>query len=1118
MELSVMRSLSTVAFSLALAAGVNIAAAQSPAALGFARDPHYYGGKVAFSFRGNIWQVNEDGSNARQLTHTNARDIKPRFSPDGQWIAFTSSRAGNPDVYIMPANGGEPKRVTWHSGNDEVLYWTPDGKRVLFASARGPGAWDSPLYTVGVEGDLPKPVELGSGAAGMYSQDGALLAFNRTRYPDPKRHYRGSNNADVWVMNVKQNTFTQLTDLRLEDYKSAVHDANPMFGADGMIYFQSERDGIFNIWKVNPRGGAPVQVTRHTRGGVRFPAISPDGKTITYSNEFDLWVLPVDRAQPRRLAVDLGYVIDRTLTETVTVENSTDTFSPSPNGSYLAVSTRGEIFVVPTEEGVGEKRRITESAWRQSTPLYSPDGRYMAYLSDESKEEEVWVTDLRSGDRRKLTTQPSKKTQLRWSPDSKQLFFASGTRLYAVDVAEARTTEVANHRAGGYTLHQVAADGRWLVLSRRDDYQNAEVVLYDVAAKREHNVTAHPARESNGVLSPDGKTLYFLSNRDAGVNHLFAVQLAAPTEDPDDPLVKERRQPAAGGGGRGGRGGGAGAGADAVVTPAAVNIEVDTRDIGRRALQLTRGADAVANPFLSNDGRTIYFVAGGGAGAGGGRGGRGGGAPAAAPATGGAGPALWAINPDGSDRRRIADGAFQAMELTADGRTLFFRENNGISKMPLASRTKAPVRFALAFAVDKREEWREMFDEFYRHWKYSYVEEDMHGFDWAAIRRRYEPLVDKIGQTDDFYMLAAEMLNELNSSHSGISPPAEPDEDGAPGGGRGGRAGGAGAGVIRPNQTQFTGMELKPDARGLKITHIYKDGPADKPWLNVKAGDYLLAINGTKLGPNDNYWKHLTGVLNEWVTVTVAAAPDAPAAQQRDVRIRTISSLSNLKYDDWVARNRAFVDSVSGGKIAYFHMRGMNQQVLDQLTQDIDQYFYKQGMILDVRYNGGGNIDMQLMDVLLRKPYQYTWTKTGSPVWGRRPQQLIAGPQVMMTNWRSNSNAEMVPHAFKHLGLGPVVGTPTNGAVVSAPNYPLLDGGSVRIPGTRVVSYDPTKPNNFGFNLENYGVPPDIFVKSSPEDELRGLDRELLVAVQQALKLLASGKWQNVTTNEGGRN
>src|SRR3954469_10562527 len=188
------------------------AIAQTPTPLGFARDPQYFGGKVVFSFHGDIWQVNEDGSNAKQLTRLGARDTKPRFSPDGQWIAFTSSRSGNPDVYVMPAAGGEPKRLTWFSGNDEVQYWTPDGKRILFSSARGPMAWDSPLYTVGVDGGLPVAIEMGAGAAGMLSQDGSMLAFNPTRYPDPKRHYHGSNNADVWVMNVKNKSFTQLTD------------------------------------------------------------------------------------------------------------------------------------------------------------------------------------------------------------------------------------------------------------------------------------------------------------------------------------------------------------------------------------------------------------------------------------------------------------------------------------------------------------------------------------------------------------------------------------------------------------------------------------------------------------------------------------------------------------------------------------------------------------------------------------------------------------------------------------------------------------------------------------------------------------------------------------------
>jgi tricorn protease len=1080
-----------VAVACAAVAGLPAVAqntATGNAQLGFARDPHYHNGQIVFSFRGNLWRVNEDGTDARMLTRLDARDTKPRFSPDGRWIAFTSNRNGNADVWVMPAEGGEARQLTWHSGNDDVQYWTPDGNAILFSSSRGPMAWESPLYTVSIDGGLPMAIEMGAGAAGMFSQDGSTLVFNRRRYPDPKRHYRGSNNTDVWVMDVQQATFRQLTDTRLEDYREHPHDAYPMHAADGWIYYMSERDGIFNVWKVR-EGSEPVQVTRHARGGVRFPAMSPDGRTVTYSNEFDLWVLHVDQQEPRRVPVDLGYIVDRNLTEIVSTANTADTFSPSPDGAYLAVDFRGEIFLVPSEEGVGERRRITESAWRQSNATYSPDGRSIAYLSDESSEQEVWLLDLDTGERRKLTTQPSKKTPVQWSPDARRVFFTSGTTVFAVDVASAEASAVADNPAGGYTLTQVSPDGRWLAMHRNNDFQNVDVVLWDTQERREHNVTDHPARDTNGLLTPDGSRLVFLSNRDAGTTHLFAVELAMPVDDPDDPLVKERRRQVEGetgsrAGGAGGRGGGPENAAANAAQP--FDLRLDTRDIGRRAVQLTSGDDAVSNPFLSADGRTVHFLAG----------------------TGDE-RALWAVDLDGTDRRKIADGQFQAIQVTADGRTVFFREQNAIQKMTLAGRTKTPVRFQLSFAVDKREEWREMFDEFYRHWKYSYVEEDMHGFDWTGIRRRYEPLVDRIANTDDFYMLAGEMLFELNSSHSGISAPSG-NTGGPPAGGRGG---GPGGGQLEPNRTRFLGLELEPDDRGLRIEWIYRDGPADKAWLDVNEGDYVLAIDGTQVGPQDNYWKLLTGLLNEYVTVTVAASPAAPPAEHRDLRIRTVASLNNIKYEDWVTRNREYVDSVSGGRIAYFHMRSMNQAVLDRLKQEIDQYFHKQGMIIDVRYNGGGNIDMQLMDVLLRRPYQYTWTKTGSPVWGRRPQQLIAGPQVMLANWRSNSNAEMVPHAFSHLELGTLVGTPTNGAVVSAPNYPLLDGGSVRIPGTRVVSYDPAQPNNFGFDLENYGVPPDIWVRSSPQDEIRGFDRELNTAVEEALRLLATGRWQHVTTD-----
>jgi tricorn protease len=1047
--------------------------------LGFARDPHYHGGRIAYSFRGDLWSVAEDGSDPVQLTRGDARDTKPRFSPDGRWIAFTSNRMGNDDVWVMPAAGGEPRQLTFHTTGDDVLYWTPDSRRVLFATSRGPMMWESPLHTVSVEGDLPLPVAMGAGSNGMLSQDGRFLAFNRKRYPDPKRHYRGSSAAEVWLMDMRANTFSQLTNARLEDYKEHAHDVYPMFGGDGMVYFMSERDGIFNIWRISPDGGAAVQVTRHTRGGVRFPSISPDGRTITYSNEFDLWRLNVPDGQPQKIAIDPGWIVDGNLVEFVTATNTADRFTPSPSGDYLAIEVRGEILLVPAEEGVGEVTRISESAWRQGSALYSPDGRQLAYLSDESSDEEVWVHALATGERRKLTALPGKKQLHAWTPDGRRLFFSIENTIHAVDVAAGRTSEVVRHHAGGYSPTQVSADGNWLVMHRSDDDQNVDVVLFELATGREHNVTEHPARDQSGLLTPDGGKLIFISNRDSGTNHIFAVTLARPVEDPDDPRVRERQQreqaqqsqrgggqrdPAAAAGE-----GGPGARADRAPPPFA--LDLDVTDIGQRAVQLTRGPDAVSNVFLSADGRTIHFLAG----------------------TGNA-RALWAVDLEGKERRKIVDGAFQDLAVAGDGRTVFFREDDAIQRMPLASRTKAPVRFSVSVAVDKRAEWQQMFDEFYRHWKYSYVEaENMNGHDWDAIRARYQPLVAKVADTQDFYMLAAEMLGELNSSHSGITAPSDP--------------------ATPAYRTRLLGFEIEPAGDGLRVSTIYRDGPADKPWLDLTEGEYVVAINGNPVSARENYWKQLNGLLNEYVTVTVAASPDSPAAARRDLRIRSVTSHTNIKYEDWVARNREFVERESNGDVVYMHIRSMNQASLARFQQEVDQYFYKKAIIIDVRYNGGGNIDMQLMDVLLRRPYQYTWTRRGSPVWGRRPQQLIAGPQVMLTNWRSNSNAEMVPHAFHHLGLGTLVGTPTNGAVVSARQYPLLDGGSVRIPGTRVVSYDPTQPNNFGFNLENYGVPPDLWVRNTPEDDVNLYDRELKAAVDEALRLLRSGRWQYVEQN-----
>jgi tricorn protease len=301
-----LRSTSAALLLLTLAAPP--AGAQAPTPIKFARYPHVANdGTLAFTYQDDVWLADADGRNPRRLTAHVARDFAPRFSPDGQWIAFTSNRAGNNDVYVVPLAGGEPRQLTYHSGDDQALYWTPDGREIVMSSGRGSGAWGSPLYRVALDGTVPRPMGMDMGRAGMIKQDATLVAFNRSLPSYWRKGYRGNANADIAVQDLKSGEITEITDTNLQQYKSAVHDVHPMWGADGMIYFASERDSVFNLWRINPKGGQAQQVTRHRDDGVQFPSISPDGKRIVYENEFELWALDVPNGTPRKITIAMAF-------------------------------------------------------------------------------------------------------------------------------------------------------------------------------------------------------------------------------------------------------------------------------------------------------------------------------------------------------------------------------------------------------------------------------------------------------------------------------------------------------------------------------------------------------------------------------------------------------------------------------------------------------------------------------------------------------------------------------------------------------------------------------------------------------------------------------------------
>ncbi|MCP4713054.1 MAG: hypothetical protein GY869_30870, partial [Planctomycetes bacterium] len=797
----------------------------------FARFPNISHGKIVFSYHGDLWLVDDDGSNPRQLTDHSARDEYPRFSPDGKQIAFSSNRMGNNDIWVMPTEGGPVQQVTFHTTNDTMLYWTPEGDRILFATSRGAMQWASPLYTVPLDGGIPEPIEMGMGAYGMFSQDGRMLAFNRVSYRHPKKNYNGSSAANIWVMDTRRNNFRKLTNIVLEEYHQHCHDAYPMCGADRMIYFMSERSGKFNIWRISPRGGDPEQVTFHTTDGVQFPSISPDGRTIVYSNEFELWTLSVPEGTPKRITIDIPYKPEDNLVQYLPTENVADGFAPNLEGDYVAVDFHGEIFAVPAEAGVGEMKQITNAEWRERAGLYSPDGKYLAYYSDESGDDEIWLYDIAAEKPSKLTTQSSKKAMQLWSQDSRDLLFTANNRIYLAAIPDGKITEVAYNQAGGFQNIQFSPDGEWLVYSRSNDEQDSEVFLYDIVMDEEYNITQHPGRDRAVAISGDQKTVIFVSNRGNGVNHLYAIPLEKITIDEDDPLYKERINKASD------------RRSDRAETKEELDlITIDMDNIKRRTRQLTTGSTGVGTAFLSADGKVIYYTMGGGGGT---RGGQRGAAPA-----GGSGAALHAIGIDGKNQRKIADGSFSQMKLTPDGKTIFYREQNGIFRMGLDNKKKEQVNFSFTVFVDKKKEWVQMFDEFYRHWKYSYVEEDMLGFDWDAIRDRYEPMVDYVGETQDFWDLAAEMLYELKSSHSGASGPRN-----------------AGQTMQRGYTTRLLGFEMIPNRGRYRVSHIYRDGPADKDWVDIAVGDYVLAIDDQVIKYPDNYWKILNKKLNEYATL-----------------------------------------------------------------------------------------------------------------------------------------------------------------------------------------------------------------------------------------------------------
>jgi len=1124
-------------------------APKAPGPIKLARYPDYHAGKIAFSYLGDIWTANEDGSSPMRVTINTALEAFPRFSPDGRWIAFSSNRFGNNDVFIVPVTGGAPRQLTFFSGGDDVVGWSRDSQSVLFRSSHNDGAFPgvATLYTVPIAGGPEKPLPVDWGYYGDFSPDGKELVFNRHPSVWTRKHYRGAYAADLWVADLGQKTYRQL--LGGELYNRYW----PMWSSDGNIYYVADplpndkavKPGAAdvykstnNIYRIAANGsGQPAQITHHTSGSLFWPSMSSDGKVIVYEESFGVWKLDVASGKSTEIKIDIATDDKENEFETRTLQNDVDSFDLSPSGQRAIISASGQLMTIATTRGDITRIAPDNMASRNQTPRWSPDGKYIAYISDKSGRDEVWVGDADGKSLKPITSLDNEKGALAFSPDSKLLLFtAADKKLYSYSVADAKTTVITSDTVARIGSFAISPDSKWVAYAKQDRTLRSHVYIAPIGGGDEKHVSDDSVlySEANPVWTGDGRYLVFTSSEgfsngiatQGGITtttELWVTPLRDQERDPLNRDVDSEAQAVAAGGGR--AGGAAGGGA-----PAPVTVHIDWNNLAHRARQVTVPGDAISGLVASPTGGVVAFNLSTAGGAAGGRGAGGAAAantsgiyvltvdtnaltrmPAATPTdTGGGG---------GRGRGAAAAGAGapgQGMQFTRDGRTLYFRAGTGLFSAPVggggaaaaapaaagggggrggrgggggaaaAAATAAPeasgsarqVTYTATIQVDKKALRAQVFNEGWRIMKNRFYDSEMNGVDWTVQRTKYAALLDNLVDEEELHTLMMMMIGELNASHTGVS-------------------GGPSDAGPSTGTTRYPGFDLVFDQSGYyRVGHIYKTGPADHDYLKVREGDYIIALDDRDLRTTDNYWQRLTFPASNKLRFVLNDKPSKDGAW--DVVITPGGNNGDLQYQRWVSDRRAMVDKLSNGEIGYLHIRAMDAPSLRQFQLDLAANRTKKALVIDQRFNGGGGIDQELLQILAGREYQYT---VGRDAGVRQPRpQNFYGPMVVMQNERSASDAEMFPAGFRALGLGKVVGVPTMGAVIGTGSYTLLDGSAIRTPGSGVWL---TKG---GQNMENYGVPPDVYVDNTPASHAQGRDLQIEKAVEVLKADLAAAK------------
>jgi tricorn protease len=1064
------------------------------------RFPDIHGDAVVFCYGGDLWTASTTGGTATRLTAHPGQEVFPRFSPDGRWIAFTGQYDGDEQVYVIPATGGEPKRLTWYPaegplpprwGYDHQVYgWTPDGAAVLFRSLRDAGGGsDGKLYTVPLSGGLPEALPMPTSGAGDFSPDGARMVYS-PMFRDFRhwKRYQGGWAQDLYIFDLKTSEVTPIA-------HSERTERDPMWIGD-TIYFVSDRDDRLNLYKADPTTGAVTQLTSHDPWDLRWPATDNTSR-IVYELDGQLRIFDIatgaDTAisiqvpddglwkRPRRISV-AGDVVD---------------FGLSPKGERALFVARGEVFSAPVEKG--RTRNLTRSSGADDrVAAWSPDGARIAYISDADGEDEIWLVDQNgSTPARQLTDGHSSRFfGLAWSPDGERIAFTDYLgRLSVVQVADGAETLVADDILGAIGDFAWSPDGGHLGFSLNNAAGILRIFIWSAASGELHQVTSDHFNAGNPAWDPDGNYLFYVSERsyapqisDLEWNYagnrrdgIFAVALrkdVKPLFPPLDDAVTTDDEDTSDDEGAGEKK--ADRKNDKKTDKAkdeekgekdkkdSKPIVIDFDGLGQRAMRVPVEADnygglaavegqllyACADPFFYGGGfdrrRTIH---------------------------------LYSLE-DRESSELVSDVGGAA--LSADGKKLLVRSGGGFKLYDVkkgASGEPVPTS-GLEMDLDPVAEWREVFDETWRIFRDYFYVPNMHGYDWPALKAQYAALLPHVAHRSDLNYVLSEMVSELNAGHTYISGgdfeiPDRPK-------------------VALPGAR----FELDEAAGRYRIAAIFRGqneepkyrSPLTEVGVDVRVGDYVLAIDGRELSGADNPYRLLQH-LEDSVMLTVNSKPVFEGA--REVSFVPVGSETSLLYLDWVLGNMDRVDEMTGGKVGYLHIPDMGPDGIAEFIKWFYPQIRKEGLIVDVRGNGGGNVSAMIIERLGRELLGTRFGRT-SDVPGTYPQQAFNAHMACLISETSASDGDIFPHYFREAGLGPLIGKRTWGGVVGGGNIGLIDGGAVFVPRSA------TNDRNGEYIIEGIGVPPDIEVTNDPASVIAGEDKQLERGVAEVLKAMAA--------------